>query len=287
MQKVAIQGGLASFHDLAARAYFAPKLVEIAPCRTFRQVCQALPTAADWGLMAIENVLAGSILTNYALLQQFPLEVVGETYLTIDQHLMALPGQRLDALRSVRSHPMALYQCSRFLHQHAHLQVIEADDTAESARAIREGQLRGVAAIAGQAAAERYGLEIVAPHIADNPQNYTRFLVLRAGQGRDTLAHPPAGANKASVNFRLRHRVGALAAVLQVFARCGLDMSLIQSVPLPTHPSEITIMADLCWQDIDALRTALAEMAAHTLDVHVLGVYPAGAHGPLRTETIS
>jgi prephenate dehydratase len=144
--KIAIQGGQASFHDMATRQYFTGRRVELLECQTFRQLCRRLlEKEADLAVMAIENSLVGSILPNYALLQEYPFFIIGETYLHIQQNLMALPGQSLADIQYIRSHPMALHQCSDFLESHPGIRVIETFDTAESAREIREKEMKGVA----------------------------------------------------------------------------------------------------------------------------------------------
>ncbi len=274
--KVAIQGGQASFHHMAARQYFNGHEFELAECQTFRQLCQALHSGeADIALMAIENSLVGSILPNYALLQEFPFYITGETYLHIRQNLMALPGQSLKDLRFVRSHPLALLQCSEFLEQHPQLRALETFDTAESAREIREKLLSGTAAIAGKLAAERYRLTILAEEIENVKQNYTRFLVLSREEAREDGAI----ADKASLNFHLKHRVGALAEALDIFRRCGLNLTLIQSLPIAGRPSEYAFQVDLEWERREALEEGIEALRrfANQIQIQILGIYPKGA----------
>jgi len=270
--KIAIQGGPASFHDMAACKYFAEGKIEISPYRTFRQECaDLLAGKVDYAVMAIENSLAGCILPNFALLEEMPITIVGETYLQIRQHLMALPGQTLADIESVRSHPMALHQCSEFLEAHPEMRSVETHDTAESAREIRDHELRGVAAIAGDLAAERYRLEILAKSIENIKDNYTRFLVLaRAGTVR------PEAANKASLSFHVPHEVGALVNVLSIFSEHSVNLGLIQSVPIPGRPDEYAFHVDLEWQDRRDFDRVLGQAANVTRELHVLGEYKAG-----------
>jgi prephenate dehydratase len=270
--KIAIQGGLASFHDVVARQYFEQQPTEIIPCLTFQQVCTELRTGnADFAVMAIENTLAGSILGNYTLLQANPFHIIGERYLRIEQNLMALPGQTLDDIKTVRSHPMALLQCSKFLQDHQGMQALEAADTAESAREIREKNLLGVAAVASRLAAERYQLDILQERIEDFKDNYTRFLILARESKQDD-----SDTNKASVILRLYHRVGELGRVLEVFKRHYINMSLIQSIPNPIRQAEFSILVDLEYDFIDGLRETLAEVEEIAINVNILGVYRRG-----------
>ncbi|MCK6622066.1 MAG: hypothetical protein HUU32_09275 [Calditrichaceae bacterium] len=272
--KVAIQGGQASFHHLAARQYFNGQEFEMAECRTFRQLCQVLQNGkADRAVMAIENSLLGSILPNYALLQEYSFHISGETYLHIRHNLMALPGQSLKDIRFVCSHPLALLQCSEFLEQHPRLRAQESFDTAESAREIREKLLPGTAAIAGRLAAERYQLTILAEEIENVKQNYTRFLIL----SRKAVRENGAIADKTSLNFYLKHRVGALAEALDIFRRCGLNLTLIQSLPVPGRPSEYAFQVDLEGERRKSLEQGIEELRRLSDKIQVLGIYPKGA----------
>ena len=270
--KIAIQGGKSSFHDLAARNYFSNNHLIIIECRTFRQVCDELKKGrVDLGLMAIENTLVGSILPNYTLLQEFPFYIIGEVFLHIEQHLMALPDQTINEIFSVRSHAMALLQCNEFLEKYPHLHLIETFDTADSAREIREQNLTGVAAIAAEEAAERYGLNIIAKGVENIKQNYTRFLILsRQKSNNDEIA------NKASVSFHLKHKVGALVDALTVFKNNLINLTLIQSVPLAGRPQEYAFHADLEWDDLDRFYIAIEEIRSMVNDLQVLGLYNSG-----------
>lgn len=270
--KVAIQGGLSSFHDLAARNYFLDNRLNILECRTFRQVCVELQNCrADLALMAIENTLVGSILPNYSLLQEYPFYIIGETYLHIEQHLMAIPGQTIYDITSVRSHPMALLQCSDFLEKYPHLRLIETFDTADSAREIKTQKLRGVAAIASNEAAKRYNLQIIAPDIENIKQNYSRFLILSRQENKNN-----ENGNKASVSFHLKHRVGALADALTVFKTFSINLTLIHSVPLPGRPQEYAFHADLEWDNKSNFHSAIEQIKHISYELQILGVYNSG-----------
>jgi len=270
--KITIQGGQASFHDMATRQYFAGHPVELLECMTFGQLCDALVNRkVDLAVMAIENTLAGSILPNYTLLESLPLRIIGETYLRIQQNLMALPGQKIENIQTVRSHPMALHQCSNFLEAHPHLRAIESFDTAESAKEIRQKNLRGVAAIAGKMAANRYQLSILAAEIENLRQNYTRFIILKNEHYQNGVL-----PDKASLSFRVSHAVGSLVGVLNVFRDHGLNLSLIQSVPIPGQPNEYAFHVDLLWKNEDQFYRAIEAAGPFAHGVKVLGIYKAG-----------
>jgi prephenate dehydratase len=267
--KVAIQGGPASFHDVAARQYFAGTPVETVPCVSFKELCHKLAAEeVDYAVMAIENTLAGSILTNYSLLHQNNFSIIGEMYHHIRQNLMALPGQKLEDITVVRSHPMALLQCIEFLHEHPHMQPIEADDTAESARKISEEEAKGVAAIASEKAAERYGLEILQGGIEDMKENFTRFLVLSRENEAKFLS-----CNKASLILRLSHAPGALANVLAEVAERGVNISLIQSIPIPSRATEFDILIDLEASESKVLRETVEALDPFVKSIKKLGLY--------------
>jgi prephenate dehydratase len=267
--RVAIQGGIASFHDLAARQYFQSHSIKPVVCSTFKQVVLAVEQeTVDYGMMAIENSLVGSILPNYSLLQNYPVTIVGEYYLTIHHHLLALAGQKLRDISIVRSHPMALQQCSDFLELHPHLQQLEWDDTAESAREISEKKEKGIAAIASDLAAEIYQLETLAANIENLALNYTRFFVLT----KKDITEVQTG-NKASVLFQLRHEVGALADALKIFKNNQLNLTLIQSVPIPGKPSEYRFQVDIEWLDNSGFRQAVIQAKSKMREFQILGIY--------------
>lgn len=281
--KIAIQGGKSSFHDLAARSYFPNNHLTIVECRTFHQVCDELKNNhVNLALMAIENTLVGSILPNYSLLEEYPLYIIGEIFLHIEQHLMALPGQTISEISSVRSHPMALLQCSEFLEKYSHLRLLETFDTADSAREIREQNLGRVAAIAAKEAAERYRLNIIASGIENIKQNYTRFLILSRQKNNNDKT-----ANKASVSFHLQHKVGALVDALNVFKNNSINLTLIQSVPLPGCPQEYAFHADLEWEDLNKFYNAIEQVKISTNNFQTLGLYNSGINPSyLRHQTL-
>ena len=196
---ISIQGYEGSFHQVAAQLFFG-KSVEVIPCNTFKEVVKmaANKKESDGGVMAIENSIAGSILPNYYLLQKSNLKIIGEIYLQIRQNLLVNPDVKLEDIKEVHSHTMALQQCYDFLDKHK-WKLVETDDTALSAKYIHQHKSKHVAAIASKLAAELYNLDIIAPNIHTMKNNYTRFLVLQ----REDVAKPVDNADKASVNFQI------------------------------------------------------------------------------------
>ncbi len=272
-KKIAIQGIEGSFHDIAARKFFGSS-IELLECVNFRQECTGLVAgAADFALMAIENSLAGSILPNYGLLEEFPIVISGEVYIRIQQHLLALPGQTLTDITSVRSHPVALQQCSEFLEAHPKICSIESYDTAASAKEIAEQQLKGVAAIASRLAAERYGLILLAASIENDKANYTRFLVLEKGNGQQS----PEFSNKATLTLHVRDKVGALAEVLNIFHEYSLNLGLIQSTPIVGRPEEYAFHVDVKFQNDTNFLAAVKKVGKLATKLKILGRYKAGA----------
>ncbi|MDO7849050.1 prephenate dehydratase domain-containing protein [Hymenobacter sp. M29] len=271
--RVSIQGFQGSFHEVAARQFFGPEPA-LLPCATFGAVvAHVVAGTAEAGLMAMENSLAGSILPNYLLLERHPVQVTGELYLPIHQHLLALPGTTLAEVQQVHSHPMALRQCGEFLDRHPHWKLVETDDTGHSAQLLAETRTPGVAVVAGTHAAAQFGLQILAPAIHDDPHNYTRFLVLEHAE--TARIHPQA--DKASLYFCAPHAPGSLAAVLSRVAAHGLNLSKLQSCPRPGQPWHYGFHADVEFESMPQLDALLADLKAVTEELRVLGAYRRGS----------
>lgn len=269
-KKIAIQGFEGSFHQMAAFDYWGSD-VEILPCKTFRELvqCAADPSKTDGGLMAIENSIAGSILPNYNLLKESKLTVAGEVYLEIRQNLLACPGVNLEDIREVHSHPMAILQCLEFIDRHS-WKVVETEDTALSAKIIGEQQSRQVAAIASSLAADLFGLDIIGPDIHTQKHNYTRFLVLE----RETVQY--ADANKASVYFQVKNEKGSLSRVLHQVAMQEINLSKLQSFPIPGSDWLYSFHADMEFDHTDSFHKAIELMKPLTSELKVYGVYKSG-----------
>jgi prephenate dehydratase len=270
--RVSIQGYEGSFHQVAARQYFG-RQVEVIPCGNFRDVVKiaSSKSQSDGGVMAIENSIAGSILPNYNLLQKSSLHVTGEVYLQIRQHLMVNPGVTLEDIREVHSHPMAIQQCLAFLDKY-NWKLIETEDTALSAKHIHQHRSRHVAGIASKLAAELFGLDIIAPNIHTMKQNYTRFLILSREEQRDEVP----GADKASVNFHTDHSRGSLARVLTRIADGGINLSKLQSMPIPGSAFRYSFHADMEFDAVDRFLAVIKAIEPHTESLKVLGIYKRG-----------
>jgi len=269
---IAIQGGPASFHDMAARQLFAAQSIDVLPCATFKQLFDSLQLGqADFAVMAIENAVAGSIHANYTLLQQHDFCIIDELWLPIDQNLMALPGQRIQDINAVYSHPVALLQCGAFLQQYPHMQLQQMTDTADSARLIKEKQQYGVAAIASHLAAKLYGMEILQENIADQKGNYTRFLLLsRQRPSADDLTM----ANKATLLLDLPLADITLKAVKEKLLLHDMHTSLIEYFPpAPSSAGAKHIAIDIEGFDYQELLDVITELQPLVCHLQVLGLY--------------
>jgi prephenate dehydratase len=269
-KKIAIQGIRGAFHHEAAALYYKSKF-DICECMTFHHLIEAVEAGdADIGIMAIENSMVGSMLPNLALIRKSTLHIVGEVYMRISQNLMALPGESIQNLKEVRSHPMAIMQCESFFHNLQDIRMVESIDTALSAKEISENQLKGVGAIASEAAAKIYGLDILAPSIETNKKNYTRFLIL--GHNGNTI--DPTIPVKASVAFVAPHLPGSLAAVLQPLAEAGVNLSMVQSLPLIGANWEYIFHADMIFQNMASARNIINDLRKKLQATWVMGIYP-------------
>jgi prephenate dehydratase len=269
-KKIAIQGHEGCFHQIVAEHYFG-RGAEILCCATFRDVARAVEGGgADFGVMAIENSIAGSIIANYSILQNSRLQVCGEVYLHVRQHLMALPGVKIEDVLQVHSHPMALLQCMDYLEQHP-WQLIEKGDTALAARQIAESGRRDDAAVAGERAAELYSMEIISRDIHTIKNNYTRFYVLRRAS-----ASVPEGANKASLWLKTYNERGSLLGVLRELEQSTINMTKLQSYPIPSEPWHYLFHMDMEFSDMDEYLQVMGRLALAAEDVHIYGVYKKG-----------
>jgi len=270
--RVSIQGYEGSFHQVAARAFFG-KQVEVIPCATFREVIKIAGNKkeSDGAVMAIENSIAGSILPNYNLLQKSSLKVVGEVYLQIRQNLLVNPGVKLEDIREVHSHTMALQQCYEFLDKYK-WKLVETEDTALSAKHIHQHKSKHIAAIASKLAAELFSLDMIAPGIQTMKNNYTRFLVLQ----REDIAAPVEHADKASVNFHTDHSKGSLAKVLTRIAEGGVNLSKLQSFPIPGTDFKYSFHADMEFESVDQFNEVIKRITPLTEEIKVYGLYKKG-----------
>lgn len=268
--KIAIQGIRGSFHDIVANQYFGDE-IELEECLSFVQIPELINEGkVDGAVMAIENSLAGSILPNYALIDEFELAIHGEVHFPIHHHLMGLEGQKLDDIKEVWSHPMAILQCRNFFRKHRRIKLVEESDTAEVARRISRNQLKGIAAIASKKASEIYNLNIIENEIQTRKQNYTRFFVLKKRNG--TL-NELESVNKASLKFITDHQTGSLGDVLNVFSGLNMNLSKIQSLPILDKPWKYAFFADVIFEEYGKFRKAIEIVEEKTSSLKILGEY--------------
>lgn len=266
--KIAIQGESGSFHEVAARRFFNYDDIEIMPCSTFEITIEAVKTGAvDYAVMAIENARSGAILSNYTLIRESGMKILGEQNLRIVQNLMAVPGQILSDIKEIRTHPIAIIQCMAFLSQHPGITLVESEDTAGSARDISISGEKGIAAIASSAAADQYGLEIIAAGIETYKQNYTRFCVVGPEEKGNRKG------DKVSISFSTSHQPGSLARILVKLAELNINLSKIQSVPRMNGEWQY-----MFYLDLELTKNTNAEVIQRVLhnyavDLEILGVY--------------
>jgi len=272
IKKVTIQGYEGSFHQVAAVHYFG-KGVEVITCDTFREVVKigADTKKADGAVMAIENSLAGSILPNYNLLLKSNLQVIGEVNLSISQNLMVNPGVKLTDIKEVHSHPMAILQCLDFL-ELQDFKLVESEDTALSAKKVHQHKSKHIAAIASKLAAQLYNLEIIKSDIHTLKNNITRFLILVPAKTKVEIEN----ANKASIYFQTDHSKGILSKVLAKIALGGVNLSKLQSMPIPGSTFKYGFYADLEFENNKQIEKVLEAVKSMTNSFKVFGLYKKG-----------
>ena len=269
---IGIQGIKGSYHHIASESYFNENF-NLRECLTFDHLVNEIEKSEiDMGVMAIENSIAGSIIPNYALIDQNNLLIVGEVYFNINHNLMALNGQNINQINEVFSHPMALLQCKSFFSEYPHIRLVESDDTAYEARRISKNNLKGVAAIASIEAAKYYNLNVLFKSIQTIKNNITRFVIIQKRINQQIIDN----INKASLKFILDDKRGSLAAVLNAMSDCKLNLTKIQSLPVIEKPGKYAFFVDLIFDDINNYLKAkkiLSIMASH---FKVLGEYSNG-----------
>ena len=266
--KIAIQGVRGSFHHQVAQSFFTSD-VGVEECMSFPALMEALESdIVTDAVMAIENSIAGAILPNYALLDQYQVTIEGEFYLDVCHNLMALPEQSIEDLHEVWSHPMALLQCRQFFRKHPHIKLVEAADTAEVAREIQEKKILGIGAIASKAASKIYDLPIIASAIQTIQNNATRFFIINK-DGRQAQQD----IDKASVRFCTDHKRGSLATVLNVMSDCKLNLTKIQSMPVIETPWQYAFFVDVTFNDYADFAKAKKILPLMVNDFKVLGEY--------------
>ena len=282
MKRIAIQGDIGSFHDIAAHQYFGNQQIQLICCSTFEQVFENIrrdPTAI--GMLAIENTIAGSLLHNYELLRDSETTIVGEHKLRITHSLCCLPDDDWNTINEVHSHPVALMQCRGFLANHPDMKAVEAHDTAGAAKYIAQHQCRGWAAICNTAAAKIYGMKVLQEGIEDNKHNFTRFLVTSHVNKADFLS-PIDRVNKASLVFALPHEEGSLSQVLSILSFYKMNLTKIQSLPIIGHEWEYMFYVDVTFDNLTRYRQSIDAIMPLTRELKVLGEYQDDGKQPIQ-----
>ncbi len=273
MKRIAIQGEIGSFHDIAAHQYFNGEQIELICCSTFEQVFENIkrdPTVI--GMIAIENTIAGSLLHNYDLLRESGVTIVGEHKLHIEHSICCLPEDSWETIKEVHSHPVALAQCRNFLANHPDMKAVEAEDTAGSAEYISNNNIRGWAAICSSYAANIYGMKILQEDIHDNKHNYTRFLVV-SNQHKASLLREVEKSNKSSLVFSLAHEEGSLSKVLTILSFYDVNLTKIQSLPIIGHEWEYLFYVDVSFDNLTRYRQSIDAITPLVKNIKILGEY--------------
>ena len=271
-RKIAIQGVKGCFHEQAARLFYegqgcsSPEIVE---CAEFDDLYKSLSSGqAQAAVMAIENTVSGGLLPNFELLRKYDRKIKGEVFLRIQQNLMALPGQKIEDIKEVRTHYMAINQTREFFKDYPWIRLVESEDTAKSAADVAQNNLLGVGAVASELAADLYNLEILAHSIETYKQNFTRFLILDDG-----LQVDKAQVNKASWCFTLNHKPGSLAHVLTILSFYDMNLTRIQSLPIPGQEWQYFFYVDIKFEDYLRYEQALSAVRPLMEDLNILGEY--------------
>ncbi len=269
MKRIAIQGIAGSFHEDAARKYFGDEEIEVVECRSFQQVCEFIDTdKVDIAVMAIENSIAGSLLQNYSLIRDYHLRIIGEIYIHIQMNLMVLPGVKRKDIKEIYSHPVSFMQCNEYLEKYfPKAERKELGDNGKVAKLISTEKINYAAAISNLRSAELYGLQVIDKGIETNKKNYTRFLIL------SKHGNPTEMANKASICFEVGHFYGALASVLDIFAKHKINLNKIQSIPIIGKPNEYTIHVDIEWDKPENYDKAIHQVLKSASSLSILGEY--------------
>lgn len=272
MKKIAIQGFLGSFHDIAAHEYFAREEIELICCSTFEEVFEEIEKDdAVLGMLAIENTIAGSLLHNNELLKESNTTIIGEHKLRISHCFTCLPEETWEDIREINSHPIALMQCREFLQKHKPMRVVECEDTALSAEIIKKENLRGHAAICSKRAAELNNMKILQEGIETNKHNFTRFLVVESNKNNEVQVSETK--NKSSLVFTLPHETGSLSPVLSILSYYKMNLTKIQSLPILGREWEYQFYIDITFDNYHEYQMALDAIKPLTKELKKLGEY--------------
>ncbi len=276
--KVAIQGELGSNSHMATVEMLGNQSdLEIIACTVSAQVlAKVVAGEVDAAVLPIENSLHGSVAEHYDLLLELPVRIERESLLRIRHNVIAMPGVKLEEVRRVMSHPVALSQCRRFLAAHPELEVVPFYDTAGSVKHLMAERVCGMlAGIAPELAAKEYGAEVLVAGVEDHAENYTRFHLLRREDAAAVRVPVDRDADKMSLAFAIEHRPGTLVAALERLARAGVNLTKIESRPVPGSPWEYVFYVDVRFDSAAKAEAALAALREHCRMVKVLGRYRA------------
>ncbi len=269
--QIAIQGVKGAFHEVAARNYFGDE-IDILPKLHFSDLAESVKNGdCDYGIMAVENTISGTIHSNLNLIREHKLVVCGEEYLRIKQNLVAKKGTKIEDLNEVHSHYMAINQTRKFFKQHPNVHLVDSIDTALSMKEIAENNLDNRGGIGSLLAAEHYDLEVLAESIETNKKNYTRFLILRNDENWKKQT-----SNKASIALILDNHQGSLAEILSTIASYDIDLSKIESVPLVGEPWHYQFYLDVLFDDKTKYKKMINEITKKLDRLDILGEYTNG-----------
>ena len=276
MKRIAIQGTLGSYHDIAAHKYAGEEQIELICCSDFEDIFKAIRNDAEViGMLAIENTIAGSLLQNNELLRQSNTQIIGEYKLRISHCFVCLPSEDWDDITEVNSHPIALMQCRDFLNGRPNIKVVEEEDTALSAEMIKKENLKGHAAICSKVAAKRYGMKILQEGIETNKHNFTRFLVV-ADSWKANEQRKEQNVNKANIVFSLPHTEGSLSQVLSILSFYNINLTKIQSLPIIGREWEYLFYVDVVFNDYLRYKQAITAITPLIKELKILGEYAEG-----------
>jgi len=271
MKRVAIQGIKGAFHEVAAKKYFEHEEIEIIGEKNFEDVVQSVINGnSDFWVIAIENTIAGTIYPNLNLLKDKPVDICGEIFIRIKQNLAVLPWTKIEDLKEVHSHYMALNQTRDFFHHYPHIQLINAEDTALAMQQVSTLKDKTIWAVGSELAAEMYGLEIIGEGIETNKKNYTRFFIIQPQK-----EEKKSDFNKVSLSFVLSHHVGSLVQILAVISAYGMDLTKIESLPILWEPLNYRFYIDITFEDIEKYREMISAIHPLLKELHILGEYQA------------
>ncbi|MBQ1219049.1 MAG: prephenate dehydratase [Bacteroidales bacterium] len=280
-RKVAIQGVGGCNHHIAAKLFFKGDQIVNIDCDTFKELADCVvKDPSVLGIMAIENTIAGSLLQNYQIIRDSKLVIVGEYKLRIKHALVAMPGVELKDIKEINTHPMAFMQCQDFLNTLPNVKLVEKEDTAGSAKWIKENNLRDHAAICPSGAAELYGMNILADGIETNKRNFTRFLILAnkdvAKDVLNEICSSSSDINKSSLVFTLPHTSGSLSKVLTILSFYDMNLSMIQSLPIVGEEWRYRFYINLGFVEYTRYKQAIDAIIPLTNEFGILGEYVEG-----------